>query len=321
MTHSISGYLSPSTGLTSDSLELTSEASFSMPDSAFVHAHADVLGVKVSAIDMGHAVELADRWVAAGKPGYVCVTGVHGVMEAQSDSELRRIFNHAFLNTPDGMPLSWVGRLQGFRRMDRVYGPDFMTAMCRLSIKRGYRHFLYGGKPGVAELLSEKLKRSFPGLQVVGTYTPPFRTLTANEEEEIFAQVRQSRPHILWVGLSTPKQEKFMAQYLDRLEVPLLVGVGAAFDYHTGRIRECSDWIKRVGLQWLHRLMQDPRHLWRRYLHNNPAFLWRIAFQISGLRRYPTSGEARALDTRHSSSHHTASPAAARIMPLSDTAR
>lgn len=266
---------------------------FAMPDSAFAHEHADVLGVKVSAINMDRAVELADLWVATGSPGYICVTGVHGVMEAQSDSELRRILNHAFLNTPDGMPMLWIGRLQGFRQMDRVYGPDFMAAMCRLSVERGYRNFLYGGNPGVAELLSEMLQKKFLGLQVVGTYTPPFRSLTAEEEEEFSDRVRQSRPHILWVGLSTPRQEQFMAQYVDRLEVPLLAGVGAAFDYHTGRIRECPNWIKRAGLQWLHRLMQDPRRLWRRYLRNNPAFLWHIAWQFSGLRRYPRGGDAR----------------------------
>ncbi len=251
------------------------------------NAYADVLGVKVSAINMKLAIELADQWVAAGSPGYICVTGVHGVMEAQADSELRQILNHACINTPDGMPMSWIGHLQGFQEMDRVFGPDFMTAMCRLSVERGYRNFLYGGKPGVATLLSEALQHKFPGLQVVGTYTPPFRNLTPEEEEELLAQVRESRPHILWVGLSTPKQERFMAQYVDRLQVPLLVGVGAAFDYHTGGIRDCSDWIKRAGLQWLHRLTQDPRHLWRRYLRNNPAFLWHIAWQISGMRQYP----------------------------------
>jgi N-acetylglucosaminyldiphosphoundecaprenol N-acetyl-beta-D-mannosaminyltransferase len=259
----------------------------SMPDSAFVHAYADVLGVKISAINMKLAVELADQWVAKGNPGYGCVTGVHGVMEAQADSEFLQILNHACINTPDGMPMSWVGHLQGFREMNRVFGPDFMAGMCRLSVERGYRNFLYGGKPGVAELLSETLRRKFPGLQVVGTYTPPFRSLTLVEEEEILERVAESRPDILWVGLSTPKQERFMAQYVDRLQVPLLVGVGAAFDYHTGSIRDCSEWIKRAGLQWMHRLIQNPRHLWRRYLRNNPAFLWHIAWQISGLRRYP----------------------------------
>ena len=270
-----------------------------MPDSEFNHPYANVLGVKVSAINLNIAVDLADKWVATGNHGYICVTGVHGVMEAQSDSEFRRILNHAIINTPDGMPMSWVGHLQGFPEMDRVFGPDFMTAMCRLSVEKGYRNFLYGGKPGVAEHLGETLREKFPGLQVVGTYTPPFRSLNLKEEEELFIQIRETRPHIIWVGLSTPKQEHFMEQYIKRLQVPLLVGVGAAFDYHTGRIRDCPEWVKRSGLQWLHRLMQDPKRLWRRYLHNNPAFLWHIACQISGVRRYPLGIEANAPDMSH----------------------
>jgi N-acetylglucosaminyldiphosphoundecaprenol N-acetyl-beta-D-mannosaminyltransferase len=219
-------------------------------------------------------------------------------MEAQSDSEFRHILNHAFINTPDGMPMCWVGHLQGFTQIDRVYGPDFMTAMCRLSVERGYRHFLYGGQPGVAELLKKALQSKFPGLEVAGTYTPPFRSLTPQEEEEVLTQVRESKPHILWVGLSTPKQERFMAQYIDCLQVPLLVGVGAAFDYHTGRIRDCSHWIKRAGLQWLHRLLQDPRRLWKRYLRNNPAFIWNIVLQALRLRHYPRIPEGATTETR-----------------------
>lgn len=258
-----------------------------MNGSVLVHPYADVLGVRVSAINLKLAVELADQSIASGNQSYICVTGVHGVMEAQSDSEFRRILNHAFLNVPDGMPLTWIGRLQGFQEMDRVYGPDFMSAMCRLSVDRGYRHFLYGGKPGVGEALKETLERRFPGLQVVGTYTPPFRSLTAEEEEEIMAQLQESKPHVVWVGLSTPKQERYMVRYFDSFHVPLLVGVGAAFDYHTGRIRDSPEWVKRSGLQWLHRLTQDPRHLWKRYLRNNPAFLWKIALQILKLRQYP----------------------------------
>lgn len=260
-------------------------------DSAFPQKYADVLGVRVSAIDMCRAIDMADRSIAVQNRAYICVTGVHGVMEAQGDSEFRRILNEAFINTPDGMPMSWVGHLQGHSQMDRVCGPDFMAAMCQLSVERGYRHFLYGGQPGVAELLKDALQARFPGLRVVGTYTPPFRSLSAEEEEEVVSRVRQSRPHILWVGLSTPKQERFMAQYIDRLQVPLLVGVGAAFDYHTGRIRDCAHWIKRAGLQWLHRLLQDPRRLWKRYLRNNPAFVWNIALQMLKLRRYPSGPE------------------------------
>jgi N-acetylglucosaminyldiphosphoundecaprenol N-acetyl-beta-D-mannosaminyltransferase len=271
-----------------------------MIDSDFSLPSANVLGVRVSAVDLRSAVDLSDQWIrSAMGHDYICATGVHGVMEAHADSELRRVLNHALINAPDGMPMSWVGRLQGFRNMDRVFGPDFMLAMCRLSVERGYRHFLYGGKPGVATLLSETLQRKIPGLQVVGTYTPPFRSLTSDEEKEIPAQVRKSRPHILWVGLSTPKQERFMAQYVDYLRVPLMVGVGAAFDFHIGAIRDCYPWIKRAGLQWLHRLMQDPRHLWKRYLRNNPAFLWHIALQLSRLRKYPTEPEAASVGSLH----------------------
>jgi N-acetylglucosaminyldiphosphoundecaprenol N-acetyl-beta-D-mannosaminyltransferase len=252
-------------------------------DPEIAHPHADVLGVKVSAIDLEQAVALAERWLASGRRGYMCLTGVHGVMEAQSDPDLRCILNRAAINAPDGMPMSWVGRLQGFTKMDRVFGPEFMTELCALAAERGYRNFLYGGKPGVAQALGQTLQKRFPRLQVVGTYTPPFGPLSTAQERELCDRVRDAKPHIMWVGLSTPKQERFMAQYVDRLQTPLLVGVGAAFDFHTGLIRDCSPWVKRAGLQWLHRLKQDPKRLWRRYLRNNPAFLWRVAWQLSGL--------------------------------------
>lgn len=252
------------------------------------HNHANVLGVRVSALCLAGAVDLADKWLRVGtEAGYVCLTGVHGVMEAQSDPELLRILNEATINAPDGMPMSWVGRWQGHEHMDRVFGPDFMLEMCRLSVERGYRHFLYGGDSGVAEQLCAVLRSRFPGLSITGTYTPPFRELNALEEQEVIARLRASRPHILWVGLSTPKQERFMARYVRRFEIPMLVGVGAAFDYHTGRIRDCPTWMKRCGMQWFHRLCQDPRRLWRRYLKNNPAFLWQIAGQLSGFHKHP----------------------------------
>lgn len=251
------------------------------PCSRFAHPHADVLGVQVSAINMTTALFLANEWIAAGNPGYICFTAVHGVMEAQSHPDHRRILNEAVINAPDGMPMTWVGWLQGLRAMDRVYGPDFMAAMCRLSVERGYRNYFYGGQPGVAALLSEALQKKFPGLLIAGARTPPFRSLTREEEEQLVAEVRACRPHIFWVGLGAPKQERFMAEYFERLQVPLLAGVGAAFDYHTGRLRESPQWLKRAGLQWLHRLMQEPRRLWRRYLRTNPAFLWRVILSLA----------------------------------------
>lgn len=258
----------------------------SAPESIFRHAHTDVLGIDISAINMNRAIDLAENWIATRKSAYICMTGVHGVMEAQSNARLRSVLNGAFINAPDGMPMSWVGWLQGHRQMDRVYGPDFMTNLCGISVNKGYRHYLYGGQPGVAQELKVALQKRFPGLQVVGTCTPPFRSLTQEEESRLLDDVQSANPDILWVGLSTPKQECFMAEYVDRLRVPLLVGVGAAFDFHTGRIDDAPAWMKRAGLQWLHRLFQDPTRLWKRYLLNNPAFLWRIALQLCKAGKY-----------------------------------
>ena len=249
------------------------------------HDHANVLDVQVSAVNMAGAVDLLDQGIQSGLSGYVCVTGVHGVMEAQEDPGFLSILNGAAINTPDGMPLSWVGRIQGFKEMDRVYGPDFMLEVCKLSLRRGYRHFLYGGQDGVAPLLASRLQERFPGLQVVGTYTPPFRPLNSEEENQLLALVQQTRPHIVWVGLSTPKQERFMAAYLERLGVPVMVGVGAAFDMHTGRLGDAPQWVKRIGMQWFYRLLQEPRRLWKRYLINNPRFIVGITRQLLGSRR------------------------------------
>lgn len=256
------------------------------------HERADVLDVQVSAVDMRGAVELLDECIQNGKQGYVCVTGVHGVMEAQEDPKFRDILNRAAINTPDGMPLSWVGWAQGFKNMDRVYGPDFMLEVCKLSIERGYRHFLFGGQEGVAQLLGERLQEAFPGLAIAGTCTPPFRPMNEQEERELFALVDETRPDIFWVGLSTPKQERFMSAYLERLGVPMMVGVGAAFDMHTGRLTDAPAWVKRLGMQWLYRLIQEPRRLWKRYLVNNPKFLFGITRQMLGVRRSPQPRKA-----------------------------
>jgi N-acetylglucosaminyldiphosphoundecaprenol N-acetyl-beta-D-mannosaminyltransferase len=251
-----------------------------VPPAASVVPRIDVLGVGVSAIDIPIALATIDAWIAAREPHYVCVTGVHGVMESQRDEALRRVHNDAGLVTPDGMPLVWLGRWYGQRRMDRVYGPDLMLACCAQSRARGYRHFFYGGGDGVAELLSERLQARVPGLQVVGTYTPPFRPLSEPEEAELARRIAAAAPDILWVGLSTPKQERWMAEHIGRLQVPVMIGVGAAFDFHAGLKRQAPRWVQRAGLEWLFRLGTEPRRLWRRYLTNNPRFVWYVAQQL-----------------------------------------
>jgi N-acetylglucosaminyldiphosphoundecaprenol N-acetyl-beta-D-mannosaminyltransferase len=240
----------------------------------------DVLGVGVSAINMDTALEVIDRWITAGVHQYVCVTGVHGVMESQRDETLREIHNAAGLVTPDGMPLVWLTRLNGWRNTSRVYGPDLMLDLCERSLATGYRHFFYGGNEGVPERLAERLQRRFPGLIVAGTYSPPFRQLTPAEDEEIVRRINETKPDIVWVGLSTPKQEHWMAQHLNRISASVLIGVGAAFDFHAGLKRQAPKWMQHSGLEWSFRLMSEPRRLWKRYLVNNPAFIWLTLLQF-----------------------------------------
>lgn len=233
----------------------------------------DVLGVLVSAIDMPAAVEEIGRWIAAGERHYVCVTGVHGVMESRRDAELRDIHNRSGLTTPDGMPLVWAGRSAGMKDMRRVYGPDLMLAVLERAAERGWSSFFYGGADGTAETLAARLVERFPGLRVAGTYSPPFRPPTPDEDEEVVRMINDARPDLVWVGLSTPKQERWMASHLGRLTAAALLGVGAAFDIHAGRLRQAPPWIRGAGLEWLYRLYREPRRLWRRYLRNNPAFV------------------------------------------------
>ncbi len=245
-----------------------------------------MLGVGVSALNLDRAVDLVARALEEKTRGYVCVTGVHGVSEAQKDPAFRAILNHSFLTTPDGMPTVWMGRWQGFRDMGRVYGPDLMLRVCELTQSRPVKHFLYGGAPGVAEELKRRLELRFPGIKIAGTYTPPFRALSADEERDLIRQVGELKPDLFWVGLSTPKQEKFMAEYWNKLDATLFFGVGAAFDFHAGRMAQAPLWMQRNGLEWLFRLGSDPGRLWKRYLKNNPLFIARAFCQLTRIRKY-----------------------------------
>lgn len=246
----------------------------------------NVLGVGVSVLNLPTALAALADAVAARRKGYVCVTGVHGVSESQADPMLRRIHNRAFLVTPDGMPMVWLGRLAGHGAMGRVYGPDLMTLVMRESPARGWRHFLYGGANGTAEKLRGMLEKNFPGLNIAGVFEPPFRPLNEAEQTALTAQVTAARPDFFWVGLSTPKQERFMAEYSPRLDATVMLGVGAAFDILAGNVPQATRWMQRSGLEWFYRLSREPRRLGPRYLVNNPLFLLRIAGQLSGLRRY-----------------------------------
>lgn len=246
----------------------------------------NVLGVGISALNLQSALAEIAAAISTRRKGYICVTGVHGVMEAQSNELFRNILNNAFLCTPDGMPMVWMGKINGQREMSRVYGPDLMLDICAWSEKNPCRHFFFGGAPGVADSLAEKLKMRFPKMQIVGTFVPPFRPLNPAEENELREKIRAAQPDIVWVGLSTPKQEKFMAEYLPKLDTTLMVGVGAAFDFLSGRVKQAPRWMQRSGLEWFYRLCSEPRRLAGRYLKNNPIFVAKIAMQLSGLKKY-----------------------------------
>lgn len=247
---------------------------------------ANVLGVGISAINLRQAIAEIESWIRRGEKRYVNVCTVHTVMECQNDRELRAIANASGLSTPDGMPLVWLARLHGYPHAGRVYGPDLMLALCERSQITGHRHFFYGGAHGVTDLLVEKLERRYPGLIVAGRYSPPFRPAGAVEEPQILDQINASRPDIIWVGLGTPKQDYWVARHRPALTAPVLIAVGAAFDFHAGTLRQAPQWMQRSGLEWVFRLMQEPRRLAFRYLVYNPLFLARVALQLTGLRRY-----------------------------------
>jgi N-acetylglucosaminyldiphosphoundecaprenol N-acetyl-beta-D-mannosaminyltransferase len=246
-------------------------------------ARYNVLGVGVSALTLPQARDLVLGVRGRSRAGYICVTTVHGIGEARADPAFRNILNSSWLTTPDGMPLVWLGPLG----VERVYGPDLMLAVCEAGRATGLTHYFYGGNPGVAGELKAKLCARFPGLAVVGTHTPPFRPLDPAEATALRAEIARLRPDVIWVGLSTPKQERFMAEYAATLEAGVLIGVGAAFDFHSGRVRQAPRWMQRRGLEWFFRLCTEPRRLGPRYLKTNPLFILRVLAQRLGVKKYP----------------------------------
>ncbi len=233
----------------------------------------DVLGVGISAISLDGAVDEIMRWVEGGERRYVCVTNVHTVIECQHDEELRRIHNASGLTTPDGMPIVWCLKRAGAVDVTRVYGPDLMLALSKPLAKSRRSVFLYGTTPRTLELLSAQLTSEFPGLRIAGSYAPPFRPLTPAEDANVVRLINESGADVVWVGLGAVKQEYWMATHRDVLDASALIGVGAAFDFHAGVVKQAPLWMQRHGLEWVYRLCREPRRLWRRYLRTNPAFV------------------------------------------------
>jgi N-acetylglucosaminyldiphosphoundecaprenol N-acetyl-beta-D-mannosaminyltransferase len=245
----------------------------------------NVLGVGVTATNMDHTLATISDWIRRRERHYVCVTGVHGVMESHRSAEIREIHNAAGMVTPDGMPLAWLLRLAGHRDSDRVCGPEMMPELFVKSQAHGYRHYLYGGSPEALVLLSKQLNELAPEALIVGTCSPPYRPLTAEEDTAIVDDINASGADIVWVGLSTPKQERWMAAHRARLEAPVLIGVGAAFDIHAGLVPRAPRFLRRSGFEWTYRLILEPRRLWRRYMSAVPQFVALVALQKVGLYR------------------------------------
>jgi len=246
-----------------------------------------VLGVRVDAVQIGDVIKKMEEWIERREEGHtIAVTGMHGVMEAMHDGEFGRILNGASLVVPDGYPLVVLGRRKGLALARRVYGPELMESFCEETARKGYRHFFYGGAEGVGEELARRFAGRFAGMQIAGTYCPPFRALTEEEEREVREKIKASRANVVWVGLSTPKQERWMARNREALGVPVMVGVGAAFDFHTGRVAQAPRWMRENGMEWFFRLMSEPRRLWRRYLVNGSEFAWLVLLEQLGLRKF-----------------------------------
>jgi N-acetylglucosaminyldiphosphoundecaprenol N-acetyl-beta-D-mannosaminyltransferase len=249
---------------------------------SFVPPTFQVLGVRVHALQIPDAVAQIENWIQDDAIGrYVAVTGMHGIAESRNDNDFRRALDTADLVVPDGMPLVWLGRWHGHSLKRRVYGPELMETFCR-ETGPAYRHFFYGGADGTAERLASSLQQRY-GIVVAGTYSPPFRPLTDQEQQHVASRIEEVSTNVLWVGLSTPKQEKWMYHNRGKLAVPVMLGVGAAFDINSGGTLQAPAWMRENGLEWLFRLLTEPRRLWRRYLVSIPRAAGLVFLELLGL--------------------------------------
>jgi N-acetylglucosaminyldiphosphoundecaprenol N-acetyl-beta-D-mannosaminyltransferase len=251
----------------------------------------DILGLPIAMVDYGRTMEAMDAMIARRERGYVCVAPVHSVMLSRTDPEMRAALLDAAFTVPDGMPLVWAANLLGERLSGRVYGPELMTRYCERCAERGHRVWLYGGRDqGMLVELTLRLRQRHPGIKIVGGHSPPFRPLTAREEDDLAGRINEAGPDVLWVGIGVPKQEKWMARMRERLDVPVMCAVGAAFDFHAGRISQAPAWMQDRGLEWIYRIAQEPLRLLPRYLYYNPLFVLTFAKQLARERQRGAPG-------------------------------
>lgn len=233
----------------------------------------NIMGVDIAAIDMEWLVDYLNRNVKNISGDYICVSNVHTTVTAYEDQEYCKVQNGGIMAIPDGGPLSSVGQKRGFKNMKRTTGPSLMGEIFKISAAEGYRHYFYGSTDETLEKLYSVLTESYPGIQIAGMYSPPFRPMTEDEDKAIVDRINETKPDFVWVGLGAPKQEKWMAAHQGRVE-GLMIGVGAGFDYHAGNIERAPEWMQKSNLEWVYRLLQDPRRLFGRYWHTNTKFIW-----------------------------------------------
>jgi N-acetylglucosaminyldiphosphoundecaprenol N-acetyl-beta-D-mannosaminyltransferase len=236
----------------------------------------NILGVSVSAVSYAQAIRQIASWIDERRKTCVVHCNVYNIMLSMERSDYRAIINSADLVAPDGMPLVWLSWLMGHPHTSRVYGPDLMLGLSEHGLRKEYRHYYYGGAPDVPEKLAQRMEAHFPGIKIVGWYSPPFRSLTIEEDAQVIEQINQAKPDIVWVGLGTPKQDEWMAAHRDQIDAPVVIGVGAAFNIHAGLLPQAPRWVRNLGFEWLFRLLTEPRRLWRRYLIYNPLFAYHI---------------------------------------------
>ena len=245
-----------------------------------------VLGVPLALTDYDRMLEWIEDMVAGQRRGYVCVANVHTVTLSGEDPELRAALLHSSINVPDGQPLVWAMNALGYSLGDRVYGPELMSRACARAASSSHRFYLYGGRnQGALVQLALNLRQRYPGVKIVGGYSPPHRPLSADERSAVTEEINRSEADVVWVGIGVPKQEKWMAEMRPHLDAPVLIGVGAAFDFHAGLVPQAPNWMQDAGLEWAYRLAHEPRRLWRRYLRYNPRFVGGFARQLVNHRR------------------------------------
>jgi N-acetylglucosaminyldiphosphoundecaprenol N-acetyl-beta-D-mannosaminyltransferase len=250
-----------------------------------------ILGIPLAMTDYEATMDWMDATIAHREKGYICVAATHTVMVCDEDPELREAVLNSSLTVPDGQPLVWAMNAMGGELEDRVYGPELMARYCERAAARGTRMYLYGGRnQGALVQLALNLRKRFPGVKIVGGYSPPFRDLSEEEEDAIVGEMNGSKADVIWVGVGAPKQEKWMAAMRDRLDAAVLVGVGAAFDFHAGLIPQAPEWMQSAGLEWLFRMAQEPRRLAPRYVRYNPRFITGFARQYA---RHRLMGDVR----------------------------